>query len=161
MLYIYKKQDTRYFISQIRAPGGHDTTFIISTYTINKVKYNNYCITINHVCHRLEQREVNSSKIVLEFYIQFGTVPWCLLQIFQINWVSILHQAQVGINLHLVPSLAWCFLQMWHLYTFIIYYYFNKCGHRNVLSKRQVWMSIFHIINFKKKIHGHRGPGFF
>ena len=27
----------------------------------------------------------------------------------------------------------------------------NKCGHRNVLSKRQVWMSIFHIINFKKK----------
>jgi hypothetical protein len=32
----------------------------------------------------------------------------------------------------------------------------GKCGHRNVLSKRQVWMSIFHIINFKKKIHGHR-----
>jgi hypothetical protein len=27
----------------------------------------------------------------------------------------------------------------------------NKCGHRNVLSKRQVWMSIFHIINFKKR----------
>ena len=22
----------------------------------------------------------------------------------------------------------------------------GKCGHRNVLSKRQVWMSIFHII---------------
>jgi hypothetical protein len=39
--------------------------------------------------------------------------------------------------------------------------YLYKCGHRNVLSKRQVWMSIFHIINFKKKIHGHRGPGFF
>ena len=40
---------------------------------------------------------------------------------------------------------------------------YNKCGHRNVLSKRQVWMSIFHIINFKKekKNHGHRGPGFF
>ena len=38
----------------------------------------------------------------------------------------------------------------------------NKCGHRNVPFKRQVWMSIFHIINFKKKkIHGHRGPGFF
>ena len=38
----------------------------------------------------------------------------------------------------------------------------NKCGHRNVLSKRQVWMSIFHIINFKKnKIRGHRGPGFY
>jgi hypothetical protein len=50
------KIDTRYFIFQIRAPGEHDTTFIISTYTINKVKYNNYFITINHVCHRLEQR---------------------------------------------------------------------------------------------------------
>ena len=39
----------------------------------------------------------------------------------------------------------------------------NKCGHRNVLSKTQVWMSIFHIINLKKKKknHGHRGPGFF
>ena len=51
-------QDTRYFIFQVRAHGEHDTTFIISTYTINKVKYNNYFITINHVCHRLEQREV-------------------------------------------------------------------------------------------------------
>ena len=30
---------------------------------------------------------------------------------------------------------------------FLIY----NCGHRNVLSKRQVWMSIFHIINFLKK----------
>ena len=41
-----------------------------------------------------------------------------------------------------------------------LFYY--KCGHRNVLSKRQVWMSIFHIINLKKKkIHGHRGPRFF
>ena len=27
----------------------------------------------------------------------------------------------------------------------------GKCGYRNVLSKRQVWMSIFHIINFEKK----------
>jgi hypothetical protein len=26
-----------------------------------------------------------------------------------------------------------------------------KCGHRNELSKRQVWMSIFHIIILKKK----------
>ena len=32
----------------------------------------------------------------------------------------------------------------------IFFFYSNKCGHRNVLSKRQVWMSIFHIINFKK-----------
>ena len=35
----------------------------------------------------------------------------------------------------------------------------NKCGHRNVLSKRQVWMSIFHIINFKKKNSWTQGPG--
>jgi hypothetical protein len=42
------------------------------------------------------------------------------------------------------------------------FFYENKCGHRNVLSKRQVRMSIFHIINLKKKkIHGHMGPGFF
>ena len=33
--------------------------------------------------------------------------------------------------------------------TYILY--INKCGHRNVLSKRQVWLSIFHIINLKKK----------
>ena len=59
----YKIQDTRYFIFQIRTPGGHDTTFIISTYTINKVKYNNYFITINHVCHRLEQREVIQTRL--------------------------------------------------------------------------------------------------
>ena len=58
-----KIQDTRYFIFQIRAPGGHDTTFIISTYTINKVKYNNYFITINHVCHRLKQREVIQARL--------------------------------------------------------------------------------------------------
>ena len=38
----------------------------------------------------------------------------------------------------------------------------GKYGQGNVLSKRQVWMSIFHIINFnQKKIHGHWGPGFF
>jgi hypothetical protein len=53
-LFIFCIQDTRYFIFQIRAPGGHDTTFIISTYTINKVEYNNYFITINHACHRLK-----------------------------------------------------------------------------------------------------------
>jgi hypothetical protein len=57
-----KVQDTRYFIFQIRAPGGHDT-FIINAYTINKVKYNNYFITINHVCHRLEQREVIQARL--------------------------------------------------------------------------------------------------
>jgi hypothetical protein len=60
-------QYTRYFIFQIRAPGGHDTTFIISTYTINKVKYNNYFITINHVCHRLEQREVIQARLSKNF----------------------------------------------------------------------------------------------
>ena len=33
----------------------------------------------------------------------------------------------------------------------VLFCYINKCGHRKVLFKRQVWMSIFHIINFKKK----------
>ena len=37
----------------------------------------------------------------------------------------------------------------------------NKCGHRNVLSKRQVWMSIFHIINFKKNISWTQGSWIF
>jgi hypothetical protein len=64
---VSKIQDTRYFIFQIRAPGGHDTTFIISTYTINKVKYSNYCITINRGCHRLEQREVIQARLSLNF----------------------------------------------------------------------------------------------
>ena len=54
---------TRYFIFQIRALGGHDTTFMISIYTMNKVKYNNYFITINHVCHRLKQREVIQARL--------------------------------------------------------------------------------------------------
>ena len=61
MLSTITVQDT--FIFQIRGPGGHDTTFIISTYTINKVKYNNYVITINHVCHILEQREVIQARL--------------------------------------------------------------------------------------------------
>jgi hypothetical protein len=38
---------------------------------------------------------------------------------------------------------------------------FNKCGHRNVLSKRQVWMSIFHIINLKKNISWTQGSWIF
>ena len=44
----------------------------------------------------------------------------------------------------------------------LINLYKYKCGHRNVLSKWQVWMSIFNIINLKiKKTRGHRGPGLF
>ena len=39
-------QDTRYFIFQIRAPGGHDTTFIISIYTIN----NYYVCRVYIIC---------------------------------------------------------------------------------------------------------------
>ena len=35
--------------------------------------------------------------------------------------------------------------------TTIIYIYIYTSGHRHVLSKRQVWMSIFHIINIAKK----------
>jgi hypothetical protein len=34
----------------------------------------------------------------------------------------------------------------------VTFFKLNKCGHRKVLSKRQMWMSIFHIINLKKKI---------
>ena len=37
------------------------------------------------------------------------------------------------------------------MFYFLCLFIKNKCGHRNVLSKKQVWISIFHIINFKKK----------
>ena len=47
---IINNNNNKYFISQIRAPGGHDTTFIISTYTINKVKYN-INILVYHIKH--------------------------------------------------------------------------------------------------------------
>ena len=43
----------------------------------------------------------------------------------------------------------------------IFFFKVNKCGHRNVLSKRQVWMSILHIINLKKKKSWTQDPGFF
>ena len=46
---------------------------------------------------------------------------------------------------HPSPNISWSIILIYTLF----YYY--KCGHRNVLSKRQVSMSIFHIINFKKK----------
>ena len=63
----YKRYKILYF--QIRAPGGHDTTFIISIYTINIVKYNNYyhqpCLS------QIRIKGSNSSKIVLELYILF------------------------------------------------------------------------------------------
>ena len=35
------------------------------------------------------------------------------------------------------------------------------CGHRNVLFKRQVWISIFNIINLKKKYSWTRGSWIF
>jgi hypothetical protein len=51
----------------------------------------------------------------------------------------------------------------WMQGSWIFFLLKNKCGHRNVLSKRQVWMSIFHIINFKKKkfMDTVLPPGFF
>jgi hypothetical protein len=47
-------------------------------------------------------------------------------------WVSILPLSTIFLfNITIVPT-VWYF-----------YYYYYKCGHRNVMSKRQVWMSIF------------------
>jgi hypothetical protein len=42
----------------------------------------------------------------------------------------------------------------------IYIYNIYKCGHKNVLSKRQVWMPIFHSINLKKN-HRRRCHGYF
>ena len=51
---------------------------------------------------------------------------------------------------------------LWKFVEACFLFYLNKCGHRNVLSKRQVWMSIFHIVNFKKKKKSWtQGPGLF
>ena len=65
------------------------------------------------------------------------------------NKLSVYSAPSTSWNKSPFGTFPWCFLQMWHLYTFIIYK--CGCGHRNVLSKRQVWMSIFYMINFKKK----------
>ena len=45
---------------------------------------------------------------------------------------------------------VWCIMfQCRIVFNFILLP--NKCGHRKVLSKWQVWMSILHINNFEKK----------
>jgi hypothetical protein len=44
-----------------------------------------------------------------------------------------------------------CFRHIFRELRYSFFYANNKCVHRNVLSKREVWMSIFHIINLKKK----------
>ena len=49
---------------------------------------------------------------------------------------------------YILTSKAQATYEVCHINIFL----YNKCGHGNVLSKRQVWMSVFHIINFKKKI---------
>jgi hypothetical protein len=50
-------QDTRYFIFQSRTSGGHDTTFIISTYTINI-----FVLGVSHL------------PVAIVFRMEFGTV---------------------------------------------------------------------------------------
>jgi len=69
----YKIQDTLFF--QIRVPGGHDTTYIISTYTINKVK----CLS------QIRTKGGNSSKILLEFYIQFEYIVYIVIYTYIYN----------------------------------------------------------------------------
>ena len=68
-------------------------------------------------------------------------LQWPVTQIRRIS--TYIHSYVPTFNRHrrTTTRLAQC-KHLLHLY---------KCGHRNVLSKRQVWMSIFHIINFIKK----------
>ena len=93
-----------------------------------------------------------------------GILPWCPFIIpliyYQDDWMhnnelrSVQRQLIWYSATELIPMKM---LNIDHLLKLLLMY---KCGHRTLLSKRQVWMSIFHIINFKKN-HGHRGPGFF
>ena len=74
--------------------------------------------------------------------------------------MTIFSKTYIVIKRNLNEKMLWTFVNVFTLSWWFFFIY--KSGHRNVLSKRHVWMSIFHIINFKKKkIHGHRGPGFF
>jgi hypothetical protein len=75
-------------------------------------------------------------------------------QYIQIAIMKIVHKADTNV-------LKFPLVQITGKYVKIFIFLINKCGHRNVLSKRQVWMSIFHIINFKKKKSWTQGPGFF
>jgi hypothetical protein len=110
----YKMQDTRYFIFHIRAPGGHDTTFIISTYKINKVKYNNYFITINHVCHRLKRRG-NS--------FQRQNYKMILKQI-RLNWINSMQVKRILFT-NVFFSCSLCLLNMLPSMVFLKHLYFS------------------------------------
>ena len=58
-------------------------------------------------------------------------------------YVKVLEGQIKNIGLYII----WWYIFICYIFLLFIY----KCGHRNVLSKRQVWMSIFHIINFNIK----------
>ena len=75
-----------------------------------------------HVCACPKPRPKSSTSYVVVFFV-FSELRWEVI----VRFVDVDH----------------------HCLNFLII--MNKCGHRKVLSKRQVWMSIFHIINFKKK----------
>ena len=59
-------------------------------------------------------------------------------------------QVQIGNALYKCP-VKYGVSQGSTLEPLLLILYINKYGHRNVLSKRQVRVSIFHIINLKKK----------
>jgi hypothetical protein len=86
----------------------------------------------------------------------FSILPWCPFIVpliyYQDDWMHNNELSSVQRQLiwysatELIPMKM---LNIDHLLKLLLMY---KCGHRTLLSKRQVWMSIFHIINFKKKI---------
>ena len=78
--------------------------------------------------------------------------PFSQVLRFRLTWNFIIRlrltKYTCRIKFWLCLNLSFSFL---HFRISHILFHIYKCGHRNVLSKRQVWMSIFHIINFKKK----------
>ena len=91
----------------------------------------------------------NAVKIYKKHYFFYKSIS------FPLSALGSLYQPMIGFNIrYMIPLTGYYSKQISKFITatgqnfsFINY----KCGHRNVLSKRQVWMSIFRIINFKRK----------
>ena len=107
--------------------------------------FNNYLKT-NNPC-LLGARQSCIFFLCFELYLHF-----CIFSLLWNCMISTINKMQVikSPKQHLE---TYCFCSVSYYYLLLLLQVLpdGKCGHRNVLSKRHVWMSIFHIINFKKK----------
>jgi hypothetical protein len=88
-------------------------------------------------------------------YNMFNILPWCpcIIPLIyqQDDWMHSNELSSVQRQLIWYSATELIPMKMLNIDLLLKLLLMYKCGHRNVLSKRQVWMSIFHIINFKKK----------